>query len=59
MLLGVEDDVKLDLWLRQLMSSHSTERKKSWHSQRRLVCDRCCALVHSFLNIAIVTTCPE
>ena len=41
------------------MPSQSTERKKSWHSQTRLVCDRCCALVNSFLDRAIVTTCPE
>ena len=50
----MEDNVKLVLWSRQLMPSQSTERKKSWHSQTRLVCDRCCAL-----NRAIVTTCPE
>ena len=40
------------------MPSQSTERKKSWHSQTRLVCDRCCTLLNSFLNRAIVTTCP-
>ena len=40
------------------MPSQSTERKKSWHSQTRLVCDQCYALVNSFLNRAIVTTCP-
>ena len=57
-LLGVEDNVKLDLCARQLMPSQSTERKKSWHSQTRLVYDRCYALVNSFLNRAIVTTCP-
>ena len=56
-LLGVEDNVKLDLWSRQLMPSQSTERKKNWHSQTRLVCDRCCALVNSFINRAIVPTC--
>ena len=39
-LLGVEDNVELDLWSRQLMPSQSTERKKSWHSRTRLVCDR-------------------
>ena len=54
----MEDNVKLDLWPRQLMPSQSTERKKSWHSQTCLVYDRCCALVNSFLNRAIVTTCP-
>ena len=32
------------------MPSQSTERKKSWHTQTRLVCDRCCALVNFFLN---------
>ena len=57
-LLGVEDNVKRDVWSRQLMPSQSTERKKSWHTQTSLVCDRCCALVNSFLNRAIVTTCP-
>ena len=57
-LLGVENNVKLDLLSRQLMPLQSTERKKSWHSQTCLVCDRCCALVNSFLNRAIVTTCP-
>ena len=57
-LLGVEYNVKLDLWSRQLMPSQSTERKKSWHSQTRLVCNWCCALVNSFLNRAVVTTCP-
>ena len=41
------------------MPSQSTERKKNWHSQTRLVCDQCCALVNSFLNEAIVATCPE
>ena len=51
-------NVKLDLWSKQLMPSQSTERKKSWHSQTRLVCDRCCALVNSFFNRSIVTTCP-
>ena len=40
------------------MPSQSTERNKSWHSQSRLVCDRCCALVNSSLNRAIVTTSP-
>ena len=40
------------------MLSQSTQRKKSWHSQTRLVRDRCCALVNYFLNRAIVTTCP-
>ena len=30
-LLGVEDNVKLDLWSRQLMPLQSTERKKSLH----------------------------
>ena len=42
-LLGVENNVKLDLWSRQLMSSQSTKRKKRWHS--RLICGWCCALV--------------
>ena len=57
-LFGVENNVKLDLWSRQLMPSQSTERKKSWHSPTRLVCDRCCALVNSFLSRAIMTTYP-
>ena len=35
------------------MPSQSTERKKTC-----LVRDRCCTLVNSFLNRAIVTTCP-
>ena len=43
---------------KQLMPSQSTERKKSWHSQTRLVSDWCRALVNSFLNTTIVTTCP-
>ena len=30
--------------------------QKSWYSQTRLVYDRCCALVNSFLNRAIVPT---
>ena len=51
-LLGVEDNVKLDLWSRQLMPSQSTEHKKSYHSPTRLVCVRRCALVDSFLNRA-------
>ena len=61
-LLGVEDNVKLDRWSWRLMPSQSTESKKSWHSQTRLVCDRCCALVNSFLNrcdnLPLVTTSP-
>ena len=57
-ILGVEDNVKLDLWSRQMMPSQSTERKKSWYLHTRLVHDRCCALVNYFLNRAIVTTCP-
>ena len=57
-LLGVKDNLKLDLWSRQLMLSQSTERKKSWHSQNHLVCDRSYDLVNYFLNRAIVTTCP-
>ena len=43
----MEDNVKLDLWSRQLMLSQSTERKKSWHSQTRLV-----SLVEIFLKIS-------
>ena len=40
------------------MPSQSTERKISWDPQTRLVCNRFCALVNSFLNRAIVTTSP-
>ena len=36
-LLGVEDNAKLDLWSSQLMPSQSTERKRSWYSPTRLV----------------------
>ena len=60
----MEDNVKLDLWSRQLMPSQSTEHKKSCHSQTRLVCVRCCALVNSFFqyshcdNLSLVTTSP-
>ena len=54
----MEDNVKLDLCSRQLMLSQSTERKKNCHSQTRLVCDPCCALVNYFFNRTIVTTCP-
>ena len=40
------------------MPSQSTERNKGWHSQIRLMYDRCRALVNYFLNGAIVTTFP-
>ena len=40
------------------MRSQSTEQEKSWHSQTHIICDRCCVLVNSFFQRAIVTTCP-
>ena len=53
--------LKFYLPCNKLSSSISGQgrHEKSWHSQTRLVCDRCCVLVNSFLNQVIVTTCPQ
>ena len=35
------------------MRSQSTENEKSRHSQTRLVSDRCCVLVNSFISLRV------
>ena len=40
----LRENIKLDLWWKQLMRSHSNKDEKSWHSRTRLVCEQCCDL---------------